>query len=64
LKKALGLKIVLRKAGWAVHYDSISSGDYDLGFMGWFTNVLDGVFILENFKNKHDSSNKCRWENA
>ena len=64
LKKALGVKIVLRKAGWAVHYDSISSGDYDLGFMGWFTNVLDGAFILQNFKDKKDSYNKCSWENA
>ena len=64
LKKALGLKIGLRKAVWAVHYDSISSGDCDLGFMGWFTNVLDGSFILENFKNKEDNSNKCKWENA
>lgn len=64
LKKALNVKIGLRKAGWAVHYDSVSSGDYDLGFMGWFTSVLDSSFILENFKNKGDNSNKCRWENA
>lgn len=60
----LGIEnISLRKAEWAVHFDRVSKGDYELGFMGWNSSILDASFILEVFRNKHDASNKSNWEN-
>jgi|JI9StandDraft_1071089.scaffolds.fasta_scaffold72826_2 oligopeptide transport system substrate-binding protein len=63
-RKVLGIKnISLRKAEWAVHFDRVSKGSYELGFMGWSSCVLDASFILEVFRNKDDASNKSNWEN-
>lgn len=60
----LGIKnISLKKAEWAVHFDRVSKGSYELGFMGWSSCVLDASFILEVFRNKDDASNKSNWEN-
>jgi oligopeptide transport system substrate-binding protein len=63
-RSTLGIKnVVFREAEWSVHYDSISRGDYDVGFMGWCISIPDSLFLLNAFKDKNESPNKSRWEN-
>ncbi len=63
-RTVLGIKNVLfKEAEWTVHYDSISKGDYDIGFMGWCISIPDCLFLLDAFKDKNESPNKPKWEN-
>jgi len=63
-RSTLGIKnVVFREAEWSVHYDSISKGDYDVGFMGWCISIPDSLFLLNTFKDKNESPNKSKWEN-
>lgn len=63
-RKVFGIQAKLERAEWHVHYDNVSKGNYDLGFMGWFPSAQDPILILQIFKNKIDQINKSNWQNS
>lgn len=63
-RKVLGIKnIYLHPVEYNVYFDNVTKGDYEIGFMGWASHVLDPLFILNSFKEQSDPMNKTRWEN-
>lgn len=63
-REVLGIdNLIIKSLETNVYFNEINKGNYDLGFMGWVSLVLDPIFILNSFKNKSDIMNKSNWEN-
>lgn len=61
-KNNLGIEMEITVADWAVYYDAVQSGDYDIGAMGWSADYLHPtsffpLFVTGNVNNSSFYSN-------
>lgn len=61
-KNNLGINMEITVADWAVYYDSVQAGDYDIGAMGWSADYLHPtsffpLFVTGNVNNSSFYSN-------
>lgn len=62
-RKILGLKkVALCPKEWKIHLNELLCKDYDIGFLGWNTSLLDPYFILQVFKDSANSRTINTWE--
>lgn len=61
-QQAFGIKIVLSSADWNAHLKKISSGDFDVGALNWYTFYHDPIYNLEFLKYATASFNGTHWE--
>lgn len=62
-KTNLGINVEITVADWAVYYDAIQAGDYDIGAMGWSADYLNPnsflpLFVTDNVNNNAFYSNE------
>jgi oligopeptide transport system substrate-binding protein len=62
-KKNLGVDVTLQNQEWKVYIDTLHSGDYQIGRMGWLGDFNDPINFLELFKEKDNGTNDTNWEN-
>ncbi len=62
-KENLGVDVELNNAEWAVYLDSMGSGDFQVGRMGWIADFNDAINFLEIFETV-GGNNYTNWENA
>ena len=63
LQDALNIKIKISNADWAVYYDDILAGNYDIGAMGWSGDYLHPMTFLALFVTG-DANNNVFYSNA
>ena len=57
LEKNLNIKVKVSSADWAVFYDAVQNGDYDLAAMGWSADYLNPMSFLPLFYTNDVSNN-------
>lgn len=62
-KTNLGINVEITVADWAVYYDAVQAGDYDIGAMGWSADYLNPnsflpLFVTDNVNNNSFYSNE------
>ena len=62
LQDALNIKIRISNADWAVYYDDIKAGNYDIGAMGWSADYIHPMNFLTLFVTG-DSNNDVFYSN-
>ncbi len=62
-KENLGVNVELNNSEWAVYLDSMGSGDFQVGRMGWIADFNDAINFLEIFESV-GGNNYTNWENA
>lgn len=62
-KENLGVEVELHNEEWAVYLDSMGSGDFQIGRMGWLADFNDAINFLEIFETI-GGNNYTNWENA
>ena len=60
--ESLGIEVELDTKEWPVHFNKISQGDYQVGYMQWFSWLYDPIYLLETFRTKSFATNMSRWE--
>jgi oligopeptide transport system substrate-binding protein len=63
-KQALGAEVKLENQEFKVYQETLNTGKYQVGRMGWVADFNDPVNILEVFRDKDGGNNDTRWENA
>ncbi len=63
-KKALGVDVKLENQEFAVYQETLNTGKYQVGRMGWIGDFNDPINFLEVFRDKDGGNNDTRWENA
>lgn len=63
LQDALNIKVKISNADWAVYYDDILAGNYDIGAMGWSGDFVHPMTFLLLFKTG-DANNNVFYSNA
>lgn len=58
----LGITVEVSSADWAVYYDSILSGDYEIGAMGWSADYVNPMSFLPLLYTD-DVTNNCFYSN-
>lgn len=61
-KTNLGINVEISSNEWAIYYESIQSGDYEVGAMGWSADYLNPMSFLPLFKTG-DSTNTAFYSN-
>ncbi|HJF32672.1 MAG TPA: peptide ABC transporter substrate-binding protein [Sporosarcina psychrophila] len=62
-KENLGVNVELNNEEWAVYLDSMGSGNFQVGRMGWIADFNDAINFLEIFETV-GGNNYTNWENA
>ena len=62
-KENLGVNVELHNEEWAVYLDSMGSGNFQVGRMGWLADFNDAINFLEIFETV-GGNNYTNWENA
>ena len=60
--KELGIEVELNNEEWNVYLDSLGSGDYQVGRIGWIADFNDAINFLEIFETV-GGNNYTNWEN-
>ncbi|UOQ50467.1 peptide ABC transporter substrate-binding protein [Gracilibacillus caseinilyticus] len=60
-RENLGVEVTLRNEEWNVYLDSMGSGDFHVGRMGWLGDFNDAINFLEIFRAK-GGNNYTNWE--
>lgn len=60
--RELGINIELNNEEWNVYLDSLSSGDYQIGRIGWIADFNDAINFLELYETA-GGNNYTNWEN-
>ncbi|MGN1022987.1 MAG: ABC transporter substrate-binding protein [Lachnospiraceae bacterium] len=63
LETNLGINVELSSADWAVFYDAVQNGDYDVAAMGWSADYINPMSFLPLFYTD-DVSNSVFYSNA
>ncbi|MBQ8092326.1 MAG: peptide ABC transporter substrate-binding protein [Clostridia bacterium] len=63
LQDALNITVKISNADWAVYYDDIMAGNYDIGAMGWSGDYVHPMTFLALFKTG-DVNNNVFYSNA
>lgn len=63
LQDNLNISIKISNADWAVYYDDILAGNYDIGAMGWSGDYLHPMTFLALFRTG-DVNNQVKYSNA
>ncbi len=62
LKNNLGIDVEISSNDWAIYYESVQSGNYEVGAMGWSADYLNPMSFLPLFKTG-DSTNTAFYSN-
>ncbi len=62
-KKVLGINVQLLGYSWSSFYQKISTGDYEMATIGWFSPIQDPLYILGAFLSPNDPLNFAQWDN-
>ncbi|MHA6260490.1 ABC transporter substrate-binding protein [Sporosarcina sp. CAU 1771] len=62
-KENLGVDVELHNEEWGVYLDSMGSGDFQVGRMGWLADFNDAINFLEIFETV-GGNNYTNWEDA
>lgn len=62
-QKNLGITVEVSSADWAVFYDAVQAGDYDVAAMGWSADYLNPMSFLP-LAYTNDVSNNVFYSNA
>lgn len=57
LKTNLGIKVEISNEDWAVYYDNIKAGNYQVGAMGWGADYFHPMTFLQLFKTDDPNNN-------
>lgn len=62
-KTNLNINVEISSNDWAIYYESIQTGDYEVGAMGWSADYLNPMSFLPLFKTG-DSTNNAFYSNS
>ena len=62
LEQSLGIKVLLNHSEWMVHFNNVTSGNYELGLMAWVSWISDPIYFLNAFREEKLATNMSRWE--
>jgi oligopeptide transport system substrate-binding protein len=64
LKETLGIECELKPLAWAVLFDKITKGDFQIGIVQWSSEVDDPIYTLNAFRFGNAEINFPKWEHA
>lgn len=62
-KKDLGINVELKNEEWKVYLNSIATGNYQIGRLGWIADVADVSDFLNMYQKKDGGNNQTNWYN-
>ena len=62
-KTNLNINVEISSNDWAIYYESVQTGDYEVGAMGWSADYLNPMSFLPLFKT-NDSTNTAFYSNS
>jgi len=61
--EALGVRLEIEQADFAVHFTNLKQGNFAIGEMGWTSWLHDPIYMLDTFRKRSFATNMSRWEN-